>query len=132
MFQDMSSGSDVAFVPASADEATVSLQLALKCADVGHLALGWPSHMRWVQCLEHEFFAQGDREKNRGMEQVSFLMDSDKPGVSETQVGFFNFVALPMFRTFVHAFPGASPMSSAVELNYKRWTDIEAVAQQPL
>lgn len=123
---DSSSG----FVASSMEDAVTVLQLALKCSDLGHLSLGWGSHMRWVQRLEDEFFAQGDQEKNIGMPEVSFLMDREKQGVSDSQVGFFNFVVLPLFREFVAAFPSAQPMLSAVEANYQKWQDIEAALQQ--
>merc|ERR1712070_212211 len=128
-FQGASANTDGAFVPTSPEEAVLALQIALKCADIGHLALAWPVHMRWVKRLEQEFFAQGDQEKKLGMPEVSFLMDSDKPGVSETQVGFFNFVALPLFRTLAAAFPNASPMNDAVEANFEKWSNIQAEAQ---
>jgi len=128
-FQEVTSGSKGDFAPASAQEVILSLQMALKCADVGHLALGWSTHMRWVRRLEEEFFAQGKQEKKLGMPEVSFLMDDEKPGVSETQVGFFNFVALPLFRSFTNAFAKALPMLSAVERNYRKWSDIDIAAK---
>lgn len=34
------------------------VQVALKCADVGHLAAPWDVHLRWVSGLEEEFFRQ--------------------------------------------------------------------------
>lgn len=126
--QEISSTSNGAFVPTTAQDAILSLQMALKVADVGHLALGWNCHMRWVQRLEREFFAQGSQENKLGM-PVSFLMDCDKPGVSETQVGFFNFCALPLFRVFVGAFANVAPMLLAVEANYETWSDIDSEAQ---
>jgi len=67
--------------PASAKDAVSLLQVAMKCADLGHLALDWNLHVAWVQRLESEFFAQGDQEKALGL-PVSFLMDREKPGVS--------------------------------------------------
>merc|ERR1712100_467018 len=103
---------------------------ALKCADLGHLSLCWSSHLRWVQLLEEEFFAQGDRESKLGMPDVSFLMDRKKPGASDTQVGFFDFVVLPLFRAFANAFPSASPMLQGVEANYAKWQEVQAEAQQ--
>lgn len=119
------------FAPASPRDAVLALQMTLKCADVGHLALGWNSHLRWVRRLEQEFFEQGDREKESGLhDSVSFLMDRDKPGVTQSQVGFFDFVVLPMFRAMVDAFPRAQPMLSAVEANYRRWQAIEAAAEK--
>jgi len=114
-----------AFVPASEDGALVALQMVLKCADVGHLTLKWEDHLVWVNRIEEEFFAQGDKEKELSMEP-SFLMDRNKPGVTKTQVGFFDFVALPLYRTLTKAFPFANPMLSGVEANYQRWCEIDA------
>jgi len=117
-------------VPTSQEDAVLVLQVALKCADLGHLALCWNSHLRWVQRLEHEFFTQGDKELKLGMPSVSFLMDRQKPGASDTQVGFFDFVVLPLYRAFASAFPSASPMLQGVESNYVRWQAVQVEAQQ--
>jgi hypothetical protein len=35
----------------------------------------------------------------------SFLMDRTKPGVSESQLGFFQFVVTPLFGALLAAFP---------------------------
>ena len=74
-----------AFKPRSRADAVLGLQLALKAADIGHLALPWPQHEQWVRLLEEEFFQQGDREKALG-HPTSFLCDRDAPGATETQV----------------------------------------------
>jgi len=113
------------FQPSSAEEAILGLQIALKCADIGHLSLSWSGHMQWVQRLEMEFFLQGDRERDRSMD-LGFLMDRRKPGVSQTQVGFFDFVVLPLFGTFESAFPLVAPIVDAVRANRGRWVEIEA------
>jgi len=113
------------FTAESGPDALIILQLALKCADLGHLSLCWSSHMRWVRRLEEEFFAQGDQEIKLGMPEVSFLMDRKKQGASDTQVGFFDFVVLPLFRELVGMFPRARPMLSAVEENYQKWKNIQ-------
>jgi hypothetical protein len=120
-----SSKVEAAFTPASEQDATIGLQMALKCADVGHLTLAWEDHLVWVHRLEREFFEQGDKEKEMNMEP-SFLMDRNKPGVTQSQVGFFDFVALPLYRTLTKAFPLAKPMLSGVEANYQRWCEIDA------
>jgi cAMP-specific phosphodiesterase 4/calcium/calmodulin-dependent 3',5'-cyclic nucleotide phosphodiesterase len=121
-----SDGADAANLAAmSGQDALVVLQLALKCADLGHLSLCWSSHMRWVQRLEEEFFAQGDKEAKFGMPEISFLMDRQKQGASDTQVGFFDFVVLPLFRELAGAFPSTHPMLSAVEENYQKWKDVQ-------
>jgi len=117
--------------PISAQEATLGLQMMLKCADLGHLALGWEAHLQWVDRLETEFFAQGDREKDLGFSEISFLMDRERPGVSQSQTGFFEFVVLPLFQSLVRAFPGAMPMLEQVGSNYVLWRNAE-VARETL
>ena len=43
-----------------------------------------------------EMFRQGDRERALG-QPISPLMDRVKGGVTKSQTGFFNIVALPLF-----------------------------------
>lgn len=64
----------------------VLLQMVLKCADIGHLAVRPRIHMKWAYQLEEEFFRQGDKEKALGM-PVSPLMDrATQGGMTRSQV----------------------------------------------
>ena len=74
----------------------LALQVALKCADLGHLTSSQDVHKQWVGLLQEEMFRQGDRERSLG-QPVSPLMDRNKEGVLKSQCGFFNVVALPMY-----------------------------------
>jgi len=76
--------------------------------------------------LEDEFFAQGDRERALGFPQISFLMDREKAGASETQVGFMDFVVLPLFRALASALLGAGPLLEGAEANRERWQKQQA------
>lgn len=105
-------------------EAHLLLKLAMKCSDLGHLALDWELHLQWVQRLEEEFFRQGDKEKEAGL-PLSFLTDRCKPGLSSSQVGFFDNVILPLFRLLAQVAPQAGLMLESVERNYQRWKDLE-------
>ena len=46
--------------------------------------------------LAQEMFRQGDRERALG-QPVSPLMDRTKGGVTKSQTGFFNIVAMPIY-----------------------------------
>ncbi|PNH07949.1 putative 3',5'-cyclic phosphodiesterase pde-1 [Tetrabaena socialis] len=113
-------------LPISDDDADKSLvlQVGLKCADVGHLAAPWEVHHRWVSGLEEEFFRQGDKEKSMHM-MVSPLMDRCKDGITKSQVGFFDIVALPLFYSWASVFHEALPLVRAVEDNCNRWRSLE-------
>lgn len=112
--------------PTSAQDSMLLLQMAMKCADLGHMSLSWDVHKKWVSRVEAEFFAQGDREKAAGL-PVSFLMDRDKPGCSETQVGFFQFVVLPLFNAVARVAPSMQPMLDGVMANYEEWQALEGI-----
>ena len=63
-----------------------TVQIALKCADLGHLALPPALHKKWVERLQQEFYAQGDREREAGL-PVSALMERSKASkLSSSQV----------------------------------------------
>ncbi|KXZ50000.1 hypothetical protein GPECTOR_18g155 [Gonium pectorale] len=71
-------------VPRDDAERLLSLQVALKVADLGHLGAELEAHKRWLRCLEEEFFGQGDRERQLGL-PISPLFDRSKQGVSKSQ-----------------------------------------------
>ena len=63
------------------------LQMALKWADLGHLASPLEVHLKWVQRLEEEMFRQGDQERLHEL-PVSPLMDRhSRQGITKSQTG---------------------------------------------
>ncbi|GMH44924.1 hypothetical protein BSKO_12881 [Bryopsis sp. KO-2023] len=106
------------------NQLSLVLQIALKCSDVGHLACSRVVHKKWVALLEEEFFRQGDQERMNGM-KISPLMDRLKPGITKSQVGFFDIVALPLFRSFASIFTQCTPLLESVEDNFLMWKEME-------
>ncbi|PNW82682.1 hypothetical protein CHLRE_06g289400v5 [Chlamydomonas reinhardtii] len=108
-------------------ERMLGLQVAMKAADLGHLGEELEVHKRWLAGLEEEFFNQGDREKELGI-PISPLFDRAKQGVSKSQVGFYDFVALPLVHALTSAFPGSKPLMKCFARNYAHWKSVEAAA----
>ena len=73
---------------AASDVGLTMPQVALKCADVSHLAADPVLHHKWAIRLEEEMFRQGDLERAKNM-AVSPLMDrhSSAGGITRTQAG---------------------------------------------
>ncbi|KAG2445732.1 hypothetical protein HXX76_000338 [Chlamydomonas incerta] len=113
--------------PLDDTERTLSLQIALKAADLGHLGEDVEVHKRWVRALEEEFFRQGDKEQELGL-PISPLFDRTKQGVSKSQVGFYDFIALPLVHALASAFPGARPLLACYVSNYDHWRAVEKAA----
>ncbi|EFJ48255.1 3'5'-cyclic nucleotide phosphodiesterase, partial [Volvox carteri f. nagariensis] len=107
----------------------LSLQMVIKAADLGHLGEGFEVHKRWLSSLEEEFFRQGDKERQLGI-PISPLFDRAKQGVSKSQVGFYDFVALPLLHALCSAFPGTQPLMTCFMDNYHHYTaDSHALAE---
>jgi len=113
------------------EDVALSLQVALKCADVGHVYCSPNVHMKWVQKLEQELFAQGDKEKEHGAVTTSPLMDREKGGITKSQCGFFQIVVLPLFKSFSAAFGSISPLTESVLRNLELWRRIEEDELEP-
>ncbi|KAJ9511901.1 hypothetical protein QJQ45_004504 [Haematococcus lacustris] len=96
-------------VPLDETERMISLQLALKCADLG------------------EFFRQGDAERAAGL-PISPLFDRMKQGISKSQVGFFDIVVIPLYHSFSRVFTGTKPLLTFVMRNYKVWNEQQRLA----
>lgn len=107
-------------IPLDEMERLVALQVVLKCADLGSLAETMEVNHRWVESLENEFFEQGDRERSLGL-TISPLFDRNKPGVSKSQIGFYDFVAFPLFHNLCCVFPGAKPLLDLARSSYRVW-----------
>ncbi|GLC65344.1 hypothetical protein PLESTF_000283100 [Pleodorina starrii] len=113
--------------PLDETERLLSLQLAIKAADLGHLGEELDVHQRWLSGLEEEFFRQGDKERQLGI-PISPLFDRAKQGVSKSQVGFYEFVALPLVHALCSAFPGTHPLTRCFLSNYNHWRGAEGQA----
>ncbi|KAK9826226.1 hypothetical protein WJX74_001194 [Apatococcus lobatus] len=108
----------------AADQKLLVAQVALKAADIAHLAAPLGIHQRWTTQLTEEFFRQGDRERSLNM-KISPLMDrDDSAGMVKSQVGFFEIVALPLFKGFVELIPACAPLLDGVMANYEYWRSL--------
>jgi hypothetical protein len=64
-----------------------------------------PLHIKWSVRVQEEFFEQGDDERQRGL-PISPWMDRTAPNLPKSQIGFLNFLCVPLFEAwtdFLHA-----------------------------
>ncbi|GIL62519.1 hypothetical protein Vafri_16725 [Volvox africanus] len=119
---------DKIVIPLDENERILSLQMALKCSDLGHVSASLPVHCRWVQLLEEEFFRQGDMEKQHSL-PVSPLFDRCKPGITKSQIGFFDIVVIPLLNCFSRVFSNTKPLLTYTMRNYKYWAEQQKLEQ---
>lgn len=73
-------------------------KMALKCGDLGHSTKTLPLHEKWTLRITEEFYRQGDEERRRKI-QISPFMDRQKANLPQSQVGFLDFLVIPMSAT---------------------------------
>lgn len=72
------------------------LSLLLHTADVSHPGKKWDLHEQWTMRLIEEFFRQGDREKELGL-NCSPLCDRNLTAIPESQIGFSDVILRPLY-----------------------------------
>jgi hypothetical protein len=103
------------------NERMLLMQLILKCGDISNVSRPFELADKWCDVLCEEFFRQGDLEKTQGMEYTSPLNDRahlDKP---KSQIGFYQFVCLPLYETAARACPPLSVNVDQIRSNLAVW-----------
>ena len=100
------------------------LRLALKACDIGHATRKWDLHFKWSSLITEEFYRQGDRERQMGVD-ASPLMDRTTGNLPKSQLGFFQFLATPLYKAYADVFPVMGKvMMDNIDDNVRRWTEM--------
>ncbi|KAL5106127.1 cAMP-specific 3'5'-cyclic phosphodiesterase isoform F [Taenia crassiceps] len=81
------------------NDRSLVLQCMLHCADLSSPTKPFPIYKQWTYGVMEEFFKQGDKEKELGIE-VSAMCDRDSVVVDKAQIGFIDFVIHPLWDTW--------------------------------
>jgi hypothetical protein len=73
--------------------------MMMKLADVSNPAKEWSIYFKWCELILHEFWRQGDMEKALNL-TVSPYMDRDNTNVPSSQIGFIDYVIIPLFEAY--------------------------------
>ena len=73
-----------------------TLEICIKCADLGHSAKSTAIHRLWTDLITQEFFSQGDKELALGL-PVSPLCDRRGVSVPTSQIGFLTVMVKPLY-----------------------------------
>lgn len=102
----------------------------LKAADIGHALRTFQVHEVWSHRLQTEFFAQGDQEKAMGYTPMALLDRDAIASFPKGQLGFINFVVMPLWRTLVEVLgPCAQEPSKCLEENISEWEELQRQAE---
>ncbi|KAF7667834.1 hypothetical protein LDENG_00044920 [Lucifuga dentata] len=96
------------------------LQNMVHCADLSNPTKPLELYRQWTDRIMVEFFTQGDRERDKGME-ISPMCDKHNPSIEKSQVGFIDYIVHPLWETWadlVH--PDAQDILDTLEDN-REW-----------
>ncbi|XP_059189518.1 cAMP-specific 3',5'-cyclic phosphodiesterase 4C-like [Centropristis striata] len=96
------------------------LRNMVHCADLSNPTKKLPLYRQWTERIMEEFFRQGDKERERGME-ISAMCDKHTASVEKSQVGFIDYIVHPLWETWadlVH--PDAQELLDTLEEN-REW-----------
>ncbi|XP_051554171.1 cAMP-specific 3',5'-cyclic phosphodiesterase 4B-like isoform X3 [Myxocyprinus asiaticus] len=96
------------------------LRNMVHCADLSNPTKSLDLYRQWTDCIMEEFFHQGDREREQGME-ISPMCDKHTASVEKSQVGFIDYIVHPLWETWadlVH--PDAQDILDTLEDN-RNW-----------
>ncbi|XP_071801012.1 cAMP and cAMP-inhibited cGMP 3',5'-cyclic phosphodiesterase 10A-like [Asterias amurensis] len=95
--------------------------LMMTACDLCATAKLWPNQRDCVDTLYMEFYAQGDKEKEQGMQPLE-MMDRDKrDSLAQQQIGFLTNVAMPCFSTLSEVIPTAKFLLEGCKDNLVQW-----------
>eukprot|EP01083_Nonionella_stella_P290511 988469_1 len=99
------------------------LVIGLHVADIANPCKPWLDCKRWTYMLMEEWFRQGDKEKEMGLE-VSPMMDRTKPNIPRGQVGFIDYIVKPLFVNWNKLFKITQICIQHLISNKQNWTDL--------
>eukprot|EP00931_Biecheleriopsis_adriatica_P089020 TRINITY_DN6321_c0_g2_i1.p1 TRINITY_DN6321_c0_g2~~TRINITY_DN6321_c0_g2_i1.p1 ORF type:complete len:856 (-),score=123.43 TRINITY_DN6321_c0_g2_i1:82-2649(-) len=91
---------------------------ALRLSDVGGSAKTFSIHVNWAVRVNAEFFSQGDLEKQLSMPCSSFC-DRDVHKIADSQLGFFDFIACPLYQCLADFIEQSMKLELQVHANLK-------------
>jgi hypothetical protein len=105
----------------NSDHRLLVLQLILKTADISNVSRPFQIAEKWCDILCEEFFRQRDNEKRHGIELTSPLNDREHSDKPKSQIGFYNFVCIPLYQVVSRIYPALEVNLNSVKSNLEVW-----------
>jgi hypothetical protein len=101
---------------------------AVHSADISNPCRPTDFAVQWTRRLEQEWFTQGDAERERGL-PISPMMDRYNSSTEQSQVGFINFIVMPLFKLLTTALKGIDTCIENLDQNLVYWKEQVAKIQ---
>jgi hypothetical protein len=110
----------------------LAMTMLMKVSDVSNVCRPFEIADKWCDVLCEEFWRQGDMELAEGLAVSSPLNERGTGNKPKGQIGFYNFVCIPLYQAVARIFPELEVNLDAVKANLARWKELlaEQIAAQ--
>eukprot|EP01065_Artemidia_motanka_P025607 TRINITY_DN305_c0_g1_i2.p1 TRINITY_DN305_c0_g1~~TRINITY_DN305_c0_g1_i2.p1 ORF type:complete len:1267 (+),score=597.57 TRINITY_DN305_c0_g1_i2:72-3803(+) len=108
----------------SESDVNLGITMCVKLADISNCGRPQKLYHGWCNVIVDEFFQQGDRERLQGM-PVSPFMDRYTTVMSKGQIGFMNYIVMPLFECMGEYLEEMHMATAIAEENKGFWQDNE-------
>lgn len=102
------------------EEQNLCLAIALKMADISNCGRPLDIYLPWGGKVSDEFYQQGDRERNLGLDCSPFMNRLDAT-LAKSQIAFMNYIVTPFFEQVAELLPEMRFAVGLVEENKAYW-----------
>ena len=110
------------FDPKNSDK-QLWMNMGMHMADISNPSKKWDTSFRWTEMLYEEFFAQGDKERELGM-QISDLMDRTTINIAKSSIGFVDVIVEPAYKSFAMFLPHIQQNLENISTNKEKWSGL--------
>jgi GAF domain-containing protein len=104
----------------------MAMTMLMKVSDISNVSRPFEIADKWSDVLCEEFWRQGDMELAQGLPISSPLNIRGAGNKPKGQIGFYNFVCIPLYQAIARIFPELEVNLDAVKSNLMRWKQILA------
>jgi hypothetical protein len=118
------------FDPSGSDK-VICLSMGMHIADISNPSKKWDISFKWTEWLYEEFFAQGDKERDLGM-QISDLMDRTTINIAKSSIGFVDVIVEPAYVAFCKFLPHVQENLDNISANKSKWQNLVGDYQEKM
>jgi len=106
------------------------MKLLIKAANISGVSRPFDMADKWYDMLMEELFNQGDKEKLLGIGLSSHLNDRSNNNKPKTQVSYYNFVCIPLYKVISKIIPSFEMNLNCVLENLEKWKALDAEKEE--
>ena len=110
----------------------ITMTMLMKVADISNVSRPFEIASKWCEVLVEEFFNQGDMEKSQGLPFSSPLNDREHQDIPKGQIGFYNFICIPLYQAISKLLPELNINLDTVKQNLNKWKEISEKKNQQI